>query len=249
MARTHTFKGSASAGYGYAAFIEEGQLVITEDWGREGGVLYRGSYRDAGEYLARLHENAPKLYKSITQYYTAGAYNESGKFVLISEKAPAEETITKQFKDSRDCYGYGYHAFIENGQLVVCHEAPREGGVLFRGTYFEATKILQQLQREDKVLYDDIDKYFTHKRAKDNFEALKRKCGFDEESKTILFDVKLHMNNTVIHNVMVRGRFQSDVVNKLTPATNEVLTLQTPNGNIFAVHSSNISAIEFVEEF
>ena len=32
MARTHTFKGSAGAGYGYAAFIEEGQLVITEDW-------------------------------------------------------------------------------------------------------------------------------------------------------------------------------------------------------------------------
>lgn len=242
MARTHTFKGSASAGYGYAAFIEDGQLVITEDWGREGGVLYRGAYRDSVEYLNKLRVNAPKLFNSIVQYYSSEAKK-------ISDAPAKEETITHQFKDSRDCYGYGYHAFIENGQLVICHEAPREGGVLFRGTYFEATKILRQLQQEDKVLYDDIDKYFTHKRAKNDFEALKRKSGFDEETKTILFNVKLHMNNTVIHEVRVRGRFQSDVVNKLTPDMNEVLMLQTPDGNIFAVHSNNISAIEFVEEF
>ncbi|MBQ9700360.1 MAG: hypothetical protein IJV71_07035 [Lachnospiraceae bacterium] len=248
MARTHTFKGSATAGYGYAAFIEEGQLVITEDWGREGGVLYRGSYRDAGEYLARLHKNAPKLYKSITEYYTAGAYDETGKFALISEKCPAEETITHQFKDSRDCYGYGYHAFIENGQLVICHEAPREGGVLFRGTYFEATKILRQLQKEDKVLYEDIDKYFT-KHDPDTLEDLAKKYDFDDKTKTVLFKVKLHKKNRVVHKVLVRGRFQADVIKKLMPSIPEVLTLQTPTGDVFAIRSDEISAVEFVDEF
>lgn len=56
MARTHTFKGSASAGYGYFAYIEDGQLVIGEDWGREGGILYKGPYAciDANYYLHKL---------------------------------------------------------------------------------------------------------------------------------------------------------------------------------------------------
>lgn len=42
MARTHTFKGSTDA-YGYYAFIENGELVIGENWPREGGDTYRGS--------------------------------------------------------------------------------------------------------------------------------------------------------------------------------------------------------------
>lgn len=251
MARTHTFKGSASAGYGYAAFIEDGQLVIIEDWGRDGGVLYRGSYRDAGEYLAILHKNAPKLYKSITQYYTTGAYDETGKFVLISEKAPAEETITKQFKDSRDCYGYGYYGFIENGQLVICHEAPREGGILFRGTYEEAAERgwIATLLREDQRLHDDIERYFSQKRAKADLEKAKKEYGFDMATTTILFKVKLYSKSGMVHNCLVRGRFQADVINKLMPPTPEVLTIQTANADVFAIRSNEISAVEFVEKW
>lgn len=251
MARTHTFRGSASAGYGYFAYIEEGQLVIGEDWGREGGILYRGAYRDAGEYLARLCKGAPKLYRSITQYYTAGAYDENGRFALFSDKAPVEETITHQFKDSRDLHGNGWYGYIENGQLVIGHEAPREGGVLFKGNYEEAAERgwLATLLREDQRLHTDIEKYFSRKRAKAELEKAKKEYGFDEETKTILFKVKLHKKNRVVHNVLARGRFQADVIKNLMPRTSEVLTLQTPTGDVFAIRSDEISAVEFVDEF
>jgi hypothetical protein len=283
MARTHTFKGSASAGYGYAAFIEDGQLVITEDWGREGGVLYRGAYRDSEKYLNMLRVNAPKLFNGIVQYYS----DEAKK---VSNATAKEETITHQFKDSRDHFGYGYYAFIEKGQLVICHEAPREGGVLFRGTYTEAAERgwLATLLREDQRLHDDIEKYFikhgvsdesdkraTHSTGDERPSAVGycsegdprqravgyftdpnkktnedfKKYGFDEETKTILFKVKLHKKNRVVHKVLVRGRFQADVIKKLMPPIPEVLTLQTPTGDVFAIRSDEISAVEFVDEF
>lgn len=243
MARTHTFKGSASAGYGYAAFIEDGQLVITEDWGREGGVLYRGPYQHAQIAMSQLRANAPKLANSIDSYY----FEECRK---VSNAPAKEETITHQFKDSRDHFGYGYHAFIERGQLVICHEAPREGGVLFRGTYTEAAERgwLATLLKEDQRLYHDIDLYFIKHGVKDDTEDLKKKHSFDEETKTILFKVKLFMDNREVHNVLVRGRFQSSVVEKLMPKIPEVLMLQTWDAREFAVRSEKISAVEFVED-
>lgn len=71
MARTHTFKGSLdSYGYGYFGYIEEGQLVLGENWPREGGITYRGPYATAGHELAELKQKAPRLYNSITKYYT-----------------------------------------------------------------------------------------------------------------------------------------------------------------------------------
>ena len=88
MARTHTFKGSASAGYGYAAFIEDGQLVIGEDWGREGGITYQGDYSHAANHLIQLKKVAPKLYNSIVEYYKnemlkAHGFDEETKTVLF----------------------------------------------------------------------------------------------------------------------------------------------------------------------
>jgi hypothetical protein len=71
MAITHTFKGSKGGGrYGYYAYIEDGLLVIGEDWPREGGTIYKGTYKDAGSTMMLLKKEAPKLYKSIVDYYT-----------------------------------------------------------------------------------------------------------------------------------------------------------------------------------
>ena len=148
MARTHTFKGSASAGYGYFAYIEEGKLLITEDWGTWGGILYHGDYSHAANVLIRLKKEAPELYNSIVEYYKN--------------------------------------------------------------------------------------------------EMLKAR-GFDEATKTILFKVKLHMDNGAVHNVLVRGRSQSGVVDKLMPKIPEVLMLQTWDAREFAVRSEKISAVVFVE--
>lgn len=70
MAITHTFKGSKGGGrYGYYAYIEDGLLVIGEDWPREGGTIYKGSYADSKSILGLLKKQEPKLYKGIVEYY------------------------------------------------------------------------------------------------------------------------------------------------------------------------------------
>lgn len=70
MAITHTFKGSKGGGrYGYYAYIEDSLLVIGEDWPREGGEIYRGSFVNAFDVLEVLRKNEPKLFNSITEYY------------------------------------------------------------------------------------------------------------------------------------------------------------------------------------
>lgn len=70
MAITHTFKGSKSGGrYGYYAYIEDGLLVVGEDWPREGGTIYKGLYANAFDVLNTLKLEEPKLYDSITKYY------------------------------------------------------------------------------------------------------------------------------------------------------------------------------------
>ena len=236
MARTHTFKGSASAGYGYAAFIEDGQLVITEDWGREGGVLYRGTYRDSEKYLNKLAVQAPKLFSSITKYYAEEAKKESSD-------------IKHRFNDSRDSRGNGYSGYISvYGELVLEYDDPRNGGEYYRGSYDRAGSELRNLKTHDPVLYNDIERYFSQKQAKAQLEKTKKEYGFDEETKTILFKVKLFMDNHEVHNVLVRGRFQADVIKKLMPPISEVLTLQTYSGDVFAVRSGKISAVEFVED-
>lgn len=248
MARTHTFKGSASAGYGYAAFIEDGQLVITEDWGREGGILYRGTYRDSEKYLNKLAVQAPKLFSSITKYYAEEAKKEEEMKVKISDAAPVKETITKQFKDSRDSCGNGWYGYIENGQLVIGHEAPREGGILFRGTYEEAAERgwLAALLREDQKLYHDIDKYFIKHGAEPKV-PIKEKTS---SPAGVLWKVKLYMANTEapIIYVLVRGLNEACVINKLFPKVPEVLTLQTHDARVIAVRSDKISAAEFMPE-
>ena len=70
MAITHTFKGSKGAnGYGYYAYISDGELVIGESWPHEGGELYRGSYENAGKAIASLRKEAPVIADDIEAYY------------------------------------------------------------------------------------------------------------------------------------------------------------------------------------
>lgn len=71
MAITHTFKGSkGNNGYGYFAFIENGELVIGENWPNEGGITYQGNYADANRALRTLEKEAHTLYNSIVSYYS-----------------------------------------------------------------------------------------------------------------------------------------------------------------------------------
>lgn len=66
----HVFRGS-NFDCGYYSFIStDGQFVIGEERGREGGILYLGEYR--GDHTPRLSgikvEN-PRLYNDIIRYY------------------------------------------------------------------------------------------------------------------------------------------------------------------------------------
>ena len=81
MARTHTFKGSASAGYGWSAFIEDGSLVIDYHNPREGGAVYMGNYEGAADYwLNRIKTEDKVLYDDIEKYFTKhGVKDESDK--------------------------------------------------------------------------------------------------------------------------------------------------------------------------
>ena len=233
MARTHTFKGSASAGYGYFAYIEEGQLVIGEDWGREGGILYRGSYRDAKSYLNMLKKNAPKLYGSITKFFDERMTEES-----------EEETITHQFEDSRDCYGYGYFGFIENGELVICHEAPREGGVLYRGTYEGATKSMLEIKRCDQRLYNSITKYF----ANNPEPSTGIKTGFINTNQTDLIKVRIKTTDGCAYDCMVKGTTEIDVTDLFTPKNNKhFIIVRTCTNQRVAININEVTAIEFLE--
>ena len=69
--------------------------------------------------------------------------------------------ITHRFEDSRDTYGQGYFACIEDGQLVIAEDWPREGGVTYQGTYADAGSRLEQLKTEDECLYYSIQESIT----------------------------------------------------------------------------------------
>jgi hypothetical protein len=81
--------------------------------------------------------------------------------------------ITHSFEDSRDTYGYGYFACIEDGQLVIAEDWPREGGVTYRGTYADAGSRLEQLKTEDECLYYSIKAYFANPKHREEVDTIK----------------------------------------------------------------------------
>ena len=95
MAITHTFKGSkGNNGYGYFAYIANGELCIGESWPNEGGITYQGDYAGAYRALRTLEKEAPALYNSIVSYYSKQPETENSiaqlkfgdKFYLHGEK-------------------------------------------------------------------------------------------------------------------------------------------------------------------
>ena len=78
MAITHTFKGSkGNNGYGYFAYIVNGELCIGESWPNEGGITYQGTYAEAHDALKTLEKEAPTLYNSIVSYYSKQSETEN----------------------------------------------------------------------------------------------------------------------------------------------------------------------------
>lgn len=67
------FVGSFSQpyGYGYYAYADnDGNLVIGEERGREGGELYRGEYKGINTpYMNNIKKESIKLYNSIASFF------------------------------------------------------------------------------------------------------------------------------------------------------------------------------------
>lgn len=149
--------------------------------------------------------------------------------------------ITRHFKGNTDHYGYGYFGFIEEGQLVIGENWPREGGIIYRGAYRDAERVLEELMNKAPRLYNSITKYYEELEQKRAKEIASNPSG-------ILWKVKLHMNNGEKHDCLVRGLCESSIVNKLMPEKSEVVLIQTIKADVFAVRSDRIDAIEFIGE-
>ena len=64
-----TFAGS-NFNFGWYAYVENGDFVIGEERGREGGILYRGEYKgDDTPWMNEIKRENIKLYNSIVKYY------------------------------------------------------------------------------------------------------------------------------------------------------------------------------------
>lgn len=73
------FKGS-HFDFGYYAFVDRnGQFVIGEERGREGGELYRGEYKgEITPYLNSVKNENIKLYNSIVKYFNEHKFVDRG---------------------------------------------------------------------------------------------------------------------------------------------------------------------------
>lgn len=65
------------------------------------------------------------------------------------------------FKDSRDHWGNGWYAYIEDDTLFIGENCPREGGILYTGEYKgRETPYLKDIKEDDFDLYRNILEYF-----------------------------------------------------------------------------------------
>ena len=270
MARTHTFKGSASAGYGYFAYIEDGQLVIGEDWGREGGILFRGTYEEAKKqgWLNEIWRQRSKLSYSIEEYYTREAkkvskaptsdgyvyddvntyflleeLKEEGTKVKVSDAPAKEETITHNFKDSRDSYGNGYSGYLdENYDLVLVYNVSCYHDIYYRGPYATAGHQLGELRSRDKVLYDDIEKYFIKHGISD--ESDRKDLGGSKETK---YTVRLFLNNSKEIVAVIPGTSETDVIKKIMLPVPDTVMMYDLEGRTIAVRSDKIYTVTILD--
>lgn len=98
-------KGSFSQlyGYGYYAYINDnGNLVIGEERGREGGELYRGEYKGENTpWLNEVKKENIKLYNSIVRYFREHE-NDYKNAVMCSATMTDMEKLNEIFNINKD---------------------------------------------------------------------------------------------------------------------------------------------------
>lgn len=151
---------------------------------------------------------------------------------------------THTFRGSASA-GYGYFAYIDDGQLVIGEDWGREGGIIFRGDYEAAVKQghMDTLWKNAATLHDSIVKYYTRKDGTD----------YSQENTTspagTIWKIKVYLNNGTILNALARGLCESGVIAKIMNNGDKVCIIQTQDANVLGIRSEQVCAIEFVEEF
>ena len=102
------FKGS-HFDFGYYAFVDRnGQFVIGEERGREGGELYRGEYKgEITPYLNRVKKENIKLYNSIVKHF-----KENFKKQYVIQKAYTGNSRILQYVNGK----------YETGTIIADYE-------------------------------------------------------------------------------------------------------------------------------
>lgn len=87
----HIFEGS-NFKYGYYAFIStDGQFVIGEERGREGGILYRGEYTGIStSHMHDIYKENTRLFNDIVRYFRDHK-NDTQNAVMCSNMTDMEK--------------------------------------------------------------------------------------------------------------------------------------------------------------
>jgi hypothetical protein len=89
--------------YGYYAFVDSnGQFVIGEERGREGGELYRGEYKaEKTPYMHDIKKENAKLYNSIVRYFNEHV-NDYKNAVMCSATMTDMEKLNEIFNINKE---------------------------------------------------------------------------------------------------------------------------------------------------
>lgn len=97
-----TFSGS-HFDYGFYAWIEDnGEFVIGDERGREGGILYRGEYKGKSTpYLNEIKKENIKLYNNIVRYFNEHT-NDHKNAVMCSATMTDMEKLNEIFNINKE---------------------------------------------------------------------------------------------------------------------------------------------------
>lgn len=135
------FKGS-HFDYGYYAFIDNnGQFVIGEERGREGGELYRGNYKGENTpWLRDIKEENIKLYNDIVKYF-----KEHVKKQYVVQKAYTGNCIVLRYVNGK----------YEDGEIIadynICGYVSALEGMGYERAYYEK-EFLARIKNLEKEL-------------------------------------------------------------------------------------------------
>lgn len=112
------------------------------------------------ERLSRLVEKQGKKinkYQKLLKEVHCGKQEDTPNICVPKKKEPRH-----MFAGSGRTYGYD--VYFEDGEIIIEHWGPREGGQLYKGEYKgDATPYLLDIKSENIQLYNSIVKFFANR--------------------------------------------------------------------------------------